>query len=84
MSSYSEGFERGSTKSSIQFLSYRRPSAGEVPSQLYIALGMQYISEKKFKGLYEAAATTIRLTSGFVKCLEKTHYRGTNYKTPKP
>lgn len=46
-----------------------RASACEVQSQLHTALDMQYINELEFNTCYEAAASTTRLTSGFIKHL---------------
>lgn len=48
MSNIAEGFDRGSTKEFIQFLSYARASASEVKSQLHIALHESYITATQF------------------------------------
>ncbi len=47
----SEGFERRSDKEFQYFLSVAKGSAGEVRSQLYIALDVGFINEEQFKKL---------------------------------
>ena len=49
MSNIAEGFERKSDKSFQQFLTIAKGSAGEVRSQLYVALDLAYITEEQFQ-----------------------------------
>ena len=51
MHNIAEGFDAGSSKEFIRFLSYARRSATEVQSQLYIALDQAYITDKEFDHL---------------------------------
>ena len=74
-----EGFDRGSTKAFIQFLSYARASASEVKSQLYIALDESYITAKQFEEACEIITQTVRLTSGLIKYLQKTKLKGSKF-----
>ena|SRR5208282_4613966 len=52
MSNIAEGFERGGNREFLQFLSNAKGSAGEVRSQLYVALDAGFINQKKFDDLY--------------------------------
>ena len=52
MSNIAEGFERRSDKSMMQFAAIARGSAGELRSQLYVALDAGYFSQEQFSGVY--------------------------------
>ncbi len=43
-SNIAEGYERASAKECLQFLSYARGSCGELRSQIYIGMKINYIS----------------------------------------
>ena len=51
MSNIAEGFDSGSKKSFLQFLSYSYRSASEVESLLYVALDIHYIDVNQFNEL---------------------------------
>ncbi len=53
MSNISEGYERASKKEFAMFLGYAKGSAGELRSQLYIALDQGYISSDEFQNAFK-------------------------------
>lgn len=68
-SNIAEGFERDSTAAFLHFLSIAKGSAGEVRSQLYVALDEGYIDRKTFEALYTQSLSTIRQIKGLMKYL---------------
>jgi four helix bundle protein len=71
LSNISEGFERKTTKEFINFLNYAKGSSGEVRSQLYIALDLNYLTETDFKKFYKEILLISKSLSGLIKYLSK-------------
>ncbi|MFN3492050.1 MAG: four helix bundle protein [Anaerolineales bacterium] len=70
MSNIAEGFESRTDTQFINFLGMARASAGEVRSQLYIALDQKYISQEQFDNAFQLAQTCSRQVTNFIKYLE--------------
>jgi len=64
MSNIAEGFESRTDAQFISFLGSARASAGEVRSQLYVALDCHYISQEQFNQAYELADKSARQVAG--------------------
>ncbi len=80
MSNIAEGFERGGTKEFVQFLSIGKGSAGEVRSQLYVALDQGYINDGKFRNFVDLTTEVSSMIGGFMNYLRTSNIRGTKYK----
>lgn len=70
MSNIAEGYERTSHKDFMLFLAYARGSVGEVRSQLYIALDLQYIDQTQFRRLYDHCVSISKQLTSFLKYLK--------------
>ena len=65
-----EGFERNTRKEFIQFLYISKGSCGEIRSLLYLALDLDYISEKEFSELKESAVVLSKSIASFIRYLK--------------
>jgi four helix bundle protein len=75
MSNIAEGFNAGTDRELIKFLSYARRSDSEVQSQAYIALDLKYISPERFQILYDKANLTERQINALISYLAKSSPR---------
>jgi four helix bundle protein len=76
MSNIAEGFERGTNKEFVQFLFIAKGSAGEVRSQLYVALDLGYIEQNMFDQLNADLISISRQISGFAQYLHSSSLKG--------
>jgi four helix bundle protein len=82
MSNIAEGFERSGTGEFMQFLATAKGSAGEVRSQLYVALDQDYIMRTRFEVMANSATQISRMISGLMSYLRKSGVKGTKFKKP--
>lgn len=80
MSNIAEGFEREGTREFVQFLSMAKASAGEVRSQLYVALDQGYIGQMQFEELSSKASEVSKMISGLITYLKRSGMKGSKFK----
>ena len=71
MANIAEGFERGTRKEFIQFLSIAKGSNGEVRSHLYVALDQEYLDQKTFDTLRASSMALSRRLAKFISYLKR-------------
>ena len=71
MHNIAEGFESGYDPEFIRFLKMARRSAGEVQSELYLAIDALYITEDELKRAYTLATESKKLINGLRTYLAK-------------
>ncbi len=81
MSNIAEGFERSGTGEFIQFLAIAKGSAGEMRSQLYIALDQGYLDQEEFARLSSLASDTGKMIAGLMLYLRKSGIKEAKYKS---
>lgn len=69
-SNIAEGFERDTDKQFLFFLQLAKGSAGELRSQLYIALDEHYINKPTFDELYKLLTITGRKIGALMRYLK--------------
>jgi four helix bundle protein len=80
MSNVAEGFERDGNKEFCNFLSIGKGSAGEVRSQLYVALDQDYIGSQDFDAVYDKATASGRVIAGLSNYLKQSNYKGLKFR----
>ena len=71
MHNIAEGFESGYDPEFMRFLKMARRSAGEVQSELYLALDADFITQEELKKAYDLAVETKKLINGMISYLNK-------------
>jgi four helix bundle protein len=79
-SNIAEGFERGGNREFLQTLAIAKGSAGEVRSQLYVALDEAYIDPATFDELENLCLRAARVLAGFIKFLSNSPIRGPKFR----
>ncbi len=79
LSNIAEGFERGGDKEFFHFLAQAKGSAGELRSQLYLALDRGYLLPDEFDELCGHARKVSRMISGLMAYLRESRMRGSKY-----
>lgn len=80
MSNIAKGFERDGNREFCNFLSIGKGSAGEVRSQLYVALDQDYISRVEFDHIYLKAQEGGRVIAGLTNYLKQSGYSGNKFR----
>lgn len=81
MSNIAEGFERNGTREFVHFLAVAKGSAGEMRSQLYVALDQGYLDREEFSRLLRVATDTAKTIGALMQYLSKTGIKGSKYKS---
>ncbi len=80
MSNIAEGFERGSNTEFLQYLFIAKGSAGEVRTQLYIALDQGYVSQEEFEKGKSLCVNISGQISGLIQYLKGSKFKGEKFK----
>ena len=71
MSNLAEGFDRGGRAEFHQFVVIAKGSCAEVRSQMYVALDVEYITQKQFEHFYNMTIEISRILGGLRSSLQK-------------
>jgi four helix bundle protein len=69
MTNIAEGFDGGSNREFLRFLSYALRSTTEVQSHLCVALDQRYIDQREFPALHDLSVKVESLISGCMRYL---------------
>jgi four helix bundle protein len=82
-SNIAEGFERDGNNEFVQFLYIAKGSAGELRTQLILALDLKYIHQEQFDTVKQEIEEISRMLKGFIIYLKNSGYKGTKYNSSK-
>ena len=80
MSNVAEGFERDGNREFCNFLSIGKGSAGEVRSQLYVALDQDSVSREDFDFLHRKATESGKVIAGLSSYLKRSGFAGVKFR----
>lgn len=69
-SNIAEGFESGSNKNFIRYLSYSKASCGELRSQIYILHKIGLLNEERYNSFYNDLLRLSKQLNSFIKYLK--------------
>jgi len=84
MSNIAEGFESGTNKQFTSFLYTAKGSNGEVRSQTYVALDLDYISQVECGDLVKRCDTLSRRIYNFIEYLKDAPFDGPRFRESGP
>ncbi len=73
MANIAEGHGRKTNSEFANFLNIARGSVAEVQSHLYVALGLDYVSQKEFDELHQTLTEISRMTLSLAQYLRETN-----------
>ena len=70
-SNIAEGFERISSKESVNFLSYAKGSCGELRTQIHVGMNIEYINKNQGKEWLQEVNEISVMLNGLIKARRK-------------
>ena len=82
-SNIAEGHERGGNKEYLNFLFIAKASAGEVRSQLWLAMDLGYVDKSAFERLNAMVVEISQMIYRLIMYLRGSDFSGSKYKDPR-
>ena len=80
MDNIAEGFDRGSRLEFVNLLGVAKGETGELKSQLYRCLDVDYITKEIIEELYSEVDEVARMIAGFIEYLNTSTIKGNKFK----